>query len=319
MITATSRSATISLFRSARRITPVVPTGVHGWQRRWSVASVGSDDQPGAGRNVHERRRRAWGDEDLARTDDRPADLRERGDAIQPGRVDAVLGHRVRSSRRPRRRPRRPVPRGGIDAVPPAQRLRRRRRSPAGARATVSWSAISPMTASAKSARSSGRSSWICTSSIARVGARNPPPTDPPPKDGMTSATMSSMTTATLDAARRAGHLVGEAAAVERDAQVPLGRHERDPDVGLSGPANVVVGDHVRGICRSDVRSVHTARAVSESMHSSNPPDVRRTVPRCRSTSAARNARSASTTSSASSACGPLDAVSQPKDAHGSS
>ncbi len=67
MITSTSRSATISLLRSARRITPVVPTGTHGVQRRRRVAAVGSDHQPGPGRDVHERGRRAGRDEHLAR------------------------------------------------------------------------------------------------------------------------------------------------------------------------------------------------------------------------------------------------------------
>ena len=128
-------------------------------------------------------------------------------------------------------------------------------------RASVgSRSATRTATSSAKTGRSPGRSSWIWTSSIERVGACSPPSIEA--TTGRDDVRLDVHDDA-RDARRGpvSGGLAAERAAVERYAQVPLRRDERDADVGLAGAAIVVVDDHVRCVTARGPKA--EARAVS--------------------------------------------------------
>ena len=156
------RSATMSLLRSARRMTPVVPTGDPGRQRGRRVAADRADDEPVGHRDVHERRRGVPPRRAPRRPDRRPAHLDERRLPVDPGR--------------PRRHGHEPC---GAAGRPPADSspsmgtaAKNRSRSCASAdcvSATISSAAASAgsrattsaATSSANAGRSSGRSSWI--------------------------------------------------------------------------------------------------------------------------------------------------------------
>ena len=114
---------------------------------------------------------------------------------------------------------------------------------------------------------------------------------------------------AVLAAARSACLGAAEHATMERDPKVAAARDDGLPDVRLAGAARVVIGDHVGRIAAGGPQGAHGVRGLG--VHADlEPADVRSTVPRWRSTSAARRTRIASMASSASSACGPSGAAS---------
>ena len=201
MITSTSRSATISLLRSARRITPVVPTGTHGCSGDGGVAAVRPDDQAGAGRDVDERRRRARSDQHLAGADRRPAHLGEGRHAVERRGVRSVLGQLAARSRPPRDPRRRPV-----RLVEPATFLGRRaldvgdHDEPPRERGLAVGHGARDVVREQRPIVGSLELDLDVVGRSRRLD--RPPSTGLPPNDGMTSAWMSRITSATLAAAR---------------------------------------------------------------------------------------------------------------------
>ena len=279
MTTSTSRSATISLLRSARRMTPVVPTGHPRRQRRRRVAAVGPDDQPVAHRDVHERRRRS-----RAPPAPRPAGS-SRG---RPRRTPSARSMPATSA------PCSAIRRSSSSASAPSPSTRLGGEEPAplvGRRALVS-ATVTSRRASAGSSAATSRRDLVGERRAGRRAARagsgrrrstaaaacSPPPTERPPNDGMTSAWMSTTTSATLAAARAAASSLPKQPAVEGDPEVAPRRHERGPDVRLAGAARVVVGDHVGRVARGAAAAC-TRRA----------PSRRPCTPRSRPTSGGRS------------------------------
>ena len=283
-------------------------------QGRRRVAAVGSDHQPGAGRHVHERRRGPGNHEHLAGPDRRAAGLGERRRPVEARRLHAMLGHQPKELVGLAARHHRAARRRRIDAARPAPRLRYRRPSRAAGRAPGQAPRPTPRPRRRSRAGRRGARAGSARRRSSGSGRVRPPPIEAPPNDGMTSAWMSSTTSATLAAARRGGFLAAEAAAVERDAQVALRRHERGADVGLAGAARVVVGDHVRGVAGRRPQRAHGASGlgVHAQLEPARRPEDGSALPEHVGARAARAATS--TTSSASSACGPLCAVSHAND-----
>src|SRR5918995_5286436 len=164
-------------------------------------------------------------------------------------------------------------------------------------------------TASANVASSSGRSSWMSMASGVFHG-KGSPSAGGPEKVGSTSAWMSMMALATLSAARRAA--LGSPKLPRWNAIRRLPRAVIDAIRMLASPAPRWSSYVITYAARPSAgRKVQTACPVRASKKTSKPPVVRRAVPRWRRTSAARRARTASMTSSASRRCGPSTTSSQ--------
>ena len=249
-------------------MTPVVPTGTHGRQRRRRVAAVRADDEARrpVGTYTNDGADPRAARTSPARTVNRPTSAnaaarsrpstsapcsasrrRSSSAAASPPSSGSAARNRPRSARcralgvgdrhQPRRERR----------VERRHRARRpRRRTPGGRRVARAGSG---------------------SSSCVRAGAVSPPPTDVPPNDGMTSAWMSTTTSATLAAARSTASGLPKTPRWNAIRRWPRSVTTRLADVRLAGTARVVVGDHVRGVAGRGAQRAHRARRLGVHAH----------------------------------------------------